>query len=533
MRAAHVRWVAVTAAATVVTTGLLGGAGPASAASFFPTQLLDQLMVAAESNSPAYDRSYFEHWVDADGDGCHTRAEILIAESTVPAIVGPGCDVTAGSWTSYYDGALWTDPSDVDIDHLVALAEAWQSGASAWDPAQRRAFANDLDFGAELAAVTDDVNQVKGSRDYAEWAPTAQGAGCRYAIEWVQVKYRWNLTVDPTEQEALARFLPSCGSAPIDVPARADVPAPVPSADGDETIVGGQQLRGGESLRSSDGRYELVLQGDGNLVAYAPGGRVLFSSDTWGNAGAVFTMQADGNAVVYARDGRPLWDTGTWRDPGARLTVQDDGNVVLYRADDSAAWSTGWDRSGLRPGDELTPGQRVTSPNGRYHVTLQRDGNTVVYESSTGRPLYSAGSYGAALLRMQDDGNLVAYRGNGAPAGSTGTWREGRSRVDVQDDGNLVVYRADGSPSWRSGWDAGQWATSPSPGTYLPRPTNPISPTPPGPPGNPGDSRNCGDFTTWRAAQDWFDTYYPYYGDVARLDGDEDRIACEKLPGHP
>ncbi|MCY0905786.1 excalibur calcium-binding domain-containing protein [Arthrobacter sp. H14-L1] len=64
-------------------------------------------------------------------------------------------------------------------------------------------------------------------------------------------------------------------------------------------------------------------------------------------------------------------------------------------------------------------------------------------------------------------------------------------------------------------------------GTVLP------PPPPPTQPANPGDTKNCGDFDTWQAAQSWFDTYYPYYGDVARLDSDGDRIACETLPGHP
>lgn len=150
--------------------------------------------------------------------------------------------------------------------------------------------------------------------------------------------------------------------------------------------------------------------------------------------------------------------------------MQDDGNTVVYRPDGSPVWHTGWDRWVLRASDELVHGQQVTSPNGRYHVVLQHDGNVVVYHSATGRPLYSAGSYGGWLLRMQPDGNLVAYRGDGIPLWDTRTWRDGPTWVAMQDDGNLVVYRADGTPAWRSGWDVGQVATEPSPGTHLPRP---------------------------------------------------------------
>jgi hypothetical protein len=76
--------------------------------------------------------------------------------------------VVSGSWRSLYDGATWSDPADVDIDHVVALAEAWTSGAASWTPGQREAFANDLNFGESLRAVTDNVNSSKGARDPAE-----------------------------------------------------------------------------------------------------------------------------------------------------------------------------------------------------------------------------------------------------------------------------------------------------------------------------------------------------------------------------
>ena len=82
------------------------------------------------------------------------------------------CAATSGSWYSAYDGATWTAASDVDIDHLVPLAEAWDSGASGWTTAQRQAFANDLTR-PQLIAVTDNVNQSKGDQDPAEWMPLA------------------------------------------------------------------------------------------------------------------------------------------------------------------------------------------------------------------------------------------------------------------------------------------------------------------------------------------------------------------------
>lgn len=181
--------------------------------------LLSALPTAAEATI-AYSRDYFQHWIDADGDGCDTRAEVLMIESSVPTT--GGCPVKGGNWTSYYDGAVWTLASDVDIDHMVPLAEAWRSGAWAWTPDMRLEYANDLSYGPALVAVTDNVNQSKGDRDPAEWLPPSGAATCQYVADWVGVKYRWGLSVDTTERTTLQNLLTgSCtGATPSQVPER-------------------------------------------------------------------------------------------------------------------------------------------------------------------------------------------------------------------------------------------------------------------------------------------------------------------------
>ena len=238
-----------------------------------------------------------------------------------------------------------------------------------------------------------------------------------------------------------------------------------------DRMAAGQALLPGQWLMSPDRTHGLTLQTDGNLVAYGPRSRVLWSSHTYrsaGGSGTVLDMQADGNLVLHAADGSVLWHAGTYGNPGAGLRVQNDGNVVLYRTNGSAAWYTGWDRTSLFPGDALSTGQQVTSADGRYSLVLQPDGNAVVYTAS-GRPLFFTGSYGATRLAVQADGNLVAYRANGSAAWSSGTWREGWSRLDVQDDGNVVLHRADTTPSWFTGNDYGQTATAPGSGGQIPR----------------------------------------------------------------
>jgi hypothetical protein len=197
-------------------------ASPASAATTTANRMLAALAVRSESNSPAYARTAFKHWIDADRDSCDTREEVLIAESTVTAKRGTGCRILSGKWYSYYDGRTWTNPSDVDIDHVVALKEAWVSGARTWSATNRQRYANDLGYAYTLQAVTDNVNSSKGDRDPAEWLPPRSAGRCTYAQRWVAVKYRWRLSVDVSEKRALSSLLAgSCGTKPITRPARA------------------------------------------------------------------------------------------------------------------------------------------------------------------------------------------------------------------------------------------------------------------------------------------------------------------------
>ena len=159
-----------------------------------------------------YERSRFRHWVDAHGDCQDTRDEVLKAESKVKV---SGCDVRSGKWFSYYDRATWTRSSDVDIDHLVPLKEAWDSGARRWNADTRKRYANDLSDGRSLVAVTDNVNQSKSDRDPAEWMP--RYANCRYVKEWTAVKIRWGLKVNRPEKRELTRVAAGCTNVRITV----------------------------------------------------------------------------------------------------------------------------------------------------------------------------------------------------------------------------------------------------------------------------------------------------------------------------
>jgi len=172
------------------------------------------LPVAVE-NRTGYDRDKFNLWVDADGDGCDTREEVLIAEAREGPQIDPGCDIGAGLWFSYYDRRFWRDPSDLDIDHLVPLAEAWDSGARKWNAKTRERYANDLGDPRPLVAVTDNVNQSKGDQDPADWMPTFNQ--CRYVKQWVADKIRWHLTVDDGEKSFLRGRAANCSNTIIKI----------------------------------------------------------------------------------------------------------------------------------------------------------------------------------------------------------------------------------------------------------------------------------------------------------------------------
>jgi hypothetical protein len=138
---------------------------PATAAA--KTQLA-ALTVAAQGPQTGYSRDLFPTWITISGT-CNTRETVLKRDGT-DVVVSTACAATSGSWYSPYDGATWTAASDVDIDHMVPLSNAWKSGAAAWTTAQRQAFANDL-TNPQLWAVTDNVNQAKSDSGPEDWKP--------------------------------------------------------------------------------------------------------------------------------------------------------------------------------------------------------------------------------------------------------------------------------------------------------------------------------------------------------------------------
>jgi len=179
------------------------------------SSLLAQLVVEPESASSSYNRSSFKHWIDADRNRCDTRKEVLVTESTKSV----ACTLSGGRWVSAYDGVQTSNSSVFDVDHMIPLKEAWESGAYVWDSTTRTNFANDLAYEHSLIAVSAKSNRSKSDRDPNNWMPPASSFHCQYVGRWIAVKYRWSLSVDTAEKSFLESRVASCGAA-------ADVVAP-------------------------------------------------------------------------------------------------------------------------------------------------------------------------------------------------------------------------------------------------------------------------------------------------------------------
>jgi hypothetical protein len=217
------------------------------------TALAVALLLAVKGRAPltGYDRALFgQAWKDTDRNGCDQRNDVLGRDLTGIAYKSGthDCVVLTGTLADPYSGTTiaFTRGQDtssaVQIDHVVALADAWQKGAQQWDAATRASFANDL---VNLLAVDGPLNEQKGAGDTATWLPPNKAYRCAYVARQVGVKATYGLWVTQAEQEAMVRVLSTCpeqplptgSSAPTAAPAQAPVPAPVVVAPAPAPVV--------------------------------------------------------------------------------------------------------------------------------------------------------------------------------------------------------------------------------------------------------------------------------------------------------
>jgi len=213
------------------------GGAPAAGRPGSAVATLRTLAVKGRAPKTGYARSQFgQAWTDAvnvDGghNGCDTRNDILRRDlssaTTKPST--HGCVVLSGSLRDPHSGRTLafrrggSTSSLVQIDHVVALSDAWQTGAGAWPAARRTTFANDP---LNLLAVQGSLNSAKGDGDAATWLMPNTAFRCPYVARQVAVKARYGLWLTPAERDAMSRVLAGCPAQPLPTAAQTDVPPP-------------------------------------------------------------------------------------------------------------------------------------------------------------------------------------------------------------------------------------------------------------------------------------------------------------------
>jgi Protein of unknown function (DUF1524) len=190
------------------TVGGTGASGAPAGNAGDATAQLNALTVSAGGSMSGYSRDRFPHWI-SQGNGCDTR-DVVLKQQGQSVKTTADCKITSGTWVSPYNGKSYTDPQKLDIDHMVPLAVAWRSGASAWTDDKREAFANDLTR-PQLYAVDLSDNRSKGDQDPSQWKPPNHDFWCTYAQSWVTVKTYYKLSVTAGEKTALQDMLRTCG----------------------------------------------------------------------------------------------------------------------------------------------------------------------------------------------------------------------------------------------------------------------------------------------------------------------------------
>ena len=163
-----------------------------------------------EDKKKGYERSAFGHgWNDADGDCQDSRAEALIAQSTTKVrFAGESrCRVVTGRWISPFTGKVIQNSSEIDIDHLVPLAWAWERGAGEWMQEKRERFANDP---VNLMPVELSLNRSKGAKGPNDWLPPS--AQCGYVARFRRVVKQYDLKPSTPETKWIKLFLDHCRS---------------------------------------------------------------------------------------------------------------------------------------------------------------------------------------------------------------------------------------------------------------------------------------------------------------------------------
>ncbi|SHG87466.1 HNH endonuclease family protein [Geodermatophilus nigrescens] len=267
------RALAALGVAVALTSGcdLVTGAAPAPVTGPPGSALETLATVDVRGRGPrtGYERDEFgDGWVDTDRNGCDTRNDVLARDLTGETFVSGSrdCVVATGTLDDPYSGRTIAfrrgegTSEAVQIDHVVALSDAWQKGARQWDDARRTQFANDP---LNLLAVDGPLNMQKGDGDAATWLPPDRSYRCAYVARQVAVKATYGLWVTRAERDAMAAVLGTCPGEPLPggepLPAQETPQGPFPDC-------AAARAAGAAPLREGEPGWNPDLDGDGDGV---------------------------------------------------------------------------------------------------------------------------------------------------------------------------------------------------------------------------------------------------------------------------
>ena len=212
----------------------------------------------------------------------------------------------------------------------------------------------------------------------------------------------------------------------------------------------GASLAKEQEVQSTDGRWKLVHQSDGNVVLYhIASDSPKWSTETNGKETTSFIFQEDGNLVLYAGE-EAVWSSETNGKDGKKVALQGDGNIVMYTEGGEAVWTSNTDfvHPELPVDQKLYKHDYLQSANGEFKFTVQGDGNLVLYKGDDAKWSSETAGKDMTHFLFQADGNLVLYNDD-EPVWSSGSCGDADKFI-VQDDGNVVLYSGD-EPKWSTG----------------------------------------------------------------------------------
>ncbi len=306
--------------------------------------MADAEVVAEFEPELSYDRGAYRGfgYSDDDGDCIDARHETLILESRIPVTMhSTGCWVDSGLWVDPYDGSEYTRAGDVQIDHVVPLAHADRAGGWQWSNETKEAFYNDIVIDASLAVTGGASNGDKSDNGPDEWKPPLQSAWCGYAIDWIDIKTRWQLPYTPAEQTALGEMLDTCSASlaatrSASSPSLAEIVSALPPGAEPETPATRETVGDLEIVQCLRGSEIVVIRNKGANTISLSGHRLHDEGDKHSFDLGVITLAPGGTIDVLTgpdavpRTGAVVWKLEhVWNNTGDIAFVIGPGDVEL------------------------------------------------------------------------------------------------------------------------------------------------------------------------------------------------------------